>query len=399
MSTLKHAVIGWYHSHCPAYEMIQSSQQRELEVCCRQLLASGPTQAHCAVLTDAIPESKPYLTKIWARPTLAGLHLSTCSVVGHGNLDHNIQSEQLRVKGGLHFDIDLQPCAAHLVYDRQHPEGLLDALLAPVLHELELAIWRYKADNLFCVVAPQVDALMEGHILHAKYNSEGLVRQHHAGIVMASTIMGHTHTLNLSYNMCMCRQDSAAAVMTSRSTSSLPCGPLQLGWQISDRCVDTRTQAHQSCRAWSPSEHRMAHAAGTQAHAQQMQPHLERIIEPKLDVRHARKEDLHDDLAVDITPKHAALVAHEHVDLLNDVQEHLILLVAQVVLAPTHRSRHLHMSIAALIVLKRPCLLPQLCRQACMHGLLKALHPPSPMTWSNMRAYTKKEEIFASNTV
>ena len=46
-----------------------------------------------------------------------------------------------------------------------HPEGERDALLAAVLHELKLAVRGHKADHLLRVKAPQVHALMEGHIL------------------------------------------------------------------------------------------------------------------------------------------------------------------------------------------------------------------------------------------
>ena len=60
----------------------------------------------------------------------------------------------------------LHACAAVLRNDRQHGEGRLDAVLAPVLHELELAIGRHEADHLLLLVAPQVDRLMEGHVLH-----------------------------------------------------------------------------------------------------------------------------------------------------------------------------------------------------------------------------------------
>ena len=50
-------------------------------------------------------------------------------------------------------------CYAHL-------EGKGNALLAAVLHELKLSVWRHKADHLLLVKATQVDALVEGHILH-----------------------------------------------------------------------------------------------------------------------------------------------------------------------------------------------------------------------------------------
>lgn len=43
--------------------------------------------------------------------------------------------------------------------------------------------------------------------------------------------------------------------------------------------------------------------------------HLQFVIEPKFDIRHATQEHLHDNLAIDIAPQHRALVTHEHVDL------------------------------------------------------------------------------------
>ena len=46
-----------------------------------------------------------------------------------------------------------------------HLKGKGNALLAAVLHELKLSIWRHKADHLLLVKATQVDALVEGHIL------------------------------------------------------------------------------------------------------------------------------------------------------------------------------------------------------------------------------------------
>lgn len=45
------------------------------------------------------------------------------------------------------------------------------------------------------------------------------------------------------------------------------------------------------------------------------QLYLQLVIEPEFDIRHATQEHLHDNLAIDITPQHSALVAHEHVDL------------------------------------------------------------------------------------
>ena len=62
----------------------------------------------------------------------------------------------------------LQSCAAHFVDDGQDPEGQADALLAAVLHQLKLTIRRHKADHLLGVEAPQVDTLVESHILHAR---------------------------------------------------------------------------------------------------------------------------------------------------------------------------------------------------------------------------------------
>ena len=42
------------------------------------------------------------------------------------------------------------------------------ARLAAVLHQLKLAVWRHEADYLLRVEAAQVDALVEGDILHAQ---------------------------------------------------------------------------------------------------------------------------------------------------------------------------------------------------------------------------------------
>ncbi len=69
--------------------------------------------------------------------------------------------------------------------------------------------------------------------------------------------------------------------------------------------------------------------------------YLQLVIEAQLDVRHAGQEDFHDHLAIDITPQHAALVGHQHVHGLDNIQEDLILLVPYAVLAPSHRSCHL----------------------------------------------------------
>ena len=68
-----------------------------------------------------------------------------------------------QVRGAAH----LQSGAPHLVDDGQNPKGQADTLLAAVLHQLKLAIRRHKADHLLGVEAPQVDTLVEGHILHA----------------------------------------------------------------------------------------------------------------------------------------------------------------------------------------------------------------------------------------
>ena len=62
----------------------------------------------------------------------------------------------------------LQSCAAHLIDDGQDPEGQADALLAAVLHQLELTVGGHKADHLLGVEAPQVDTLVEGHILQVR---------------------------------------------------------------------------------------------------------------------------------------------------------------------------------------------------------------------------------------
>lgn len=61
----------------------------------------------------------------------------------------------------------LQSGSPHLVDDGQNPKGQADTLLAAVLHQLKLAIRRHKADHLLGVEAPQVDTLVEGHILHS----------------------------------------------------------------------------------------------------------------------------------------------------------------------------------------------------------------------------------------
>ena len=54
---------------------------------------------------------------------------------------------------------------------------------------------------------------------------------------------------------------------------------------------------------------------GLSAAADMLRVYLQLVIEAQLDVRHAAEEDLHHDLAIDITSQHSALVAHEHVDL------------------------------------------------------------------------------------
>ena len=62
----------------------------------------------------------------------------------------------------------LQSCAAHLIDDRQDSEGQADALLTAVLHQLKLTVGGHKADHLLGVEAPQVDTLVEGHILQVR---------------------------------------------------------------------------------------------------------------------------------------------------------------------------------------------------------------------------------------
>ncbi len=62
----------------------------------------------------------------------------------------------------------LQSCAAHLIDDGQDSEGQADALLAAVLHQLKLTVRGHKADHLLGVEAPQVDTLVEGHILQVR---------------------------------------------------------------------------------------------------------------------------------------------------------------------------------------------------------------------------------------
>ena len=41
-----------------------------------------------------------------------------------------------------YFDVDLQSRAAELLHDRKHPEGQVDILSDPVLHQLKLACGR-----------------------------------------------------------------------------------------------------------------------------------------------------------------------------------------------------------------------------------------------------------------
>ncbi len=62
----------------------------------------------------------------------------------------------------------LQSRAAHLVNDGQDSEGQADALLAAVLHQLKLTVRGHKDDHLLGVEAPQVDTLVEGHILQVR---------------------------------------------------------------------------------------------------------------------------------------------------------------------------------------------------------------------------------------
>ena len=61
--------------------------------------------------------------------------------------------------------LHLDACPPLLRDDWQHREGRLDAVLTPVLHELELAVRRHEADHLLLLIATQVDRLVEGHVL------------------------------------------------------------------------------------------------------------------------------------------------------------------------------------------------------------------------------------------
>ena len=109
---------------------------------------------------------------IWTNCTLAGLDFCSGCVVGHGNGDDYVQGEQLLVEGALHCHLDLEPGPAKLIDDRDDAEGQGDVLVAAVLHELEFAIRRHKADYFLGVESAQIHALVERHILHKTYANE-----------------------------------------------------------------------------------------------------------------------------------------------------------------------------------------------------------------------------------
>ena len=69
--------------------------------------------------------------------------------------------------------------------------------------------------------------------------------------------------------------------------------------------------------------------------------HAQLIVEPKLEIGHATEKRAHEDLALHVRTKHRALGGKEQVDILNDVQEHLILLVENPLLTPRDGAGHL----------------------------------------------------------
>ena len=75
--------------------------------------------------------------------------------------------------------------------------------------------------------------------------------------------------------------------------------------------------------------------AGVEGHVLQL------VIEAQLYVGHARQEALDHHAALHVAAQHAALRADQHVDRLDRVQEDLVLLVLDPVLAPAHLARHL----------------------------------------------------------
>ena len=68
---------------------------------------------------------------------------------------------------------------SHMHPGKTYLEGLLDAFLAAVLHQLEFAIRGHEADHLFRVELAQVHALVEGHILRSTPHFSSLLLQPH----------------------------------------------------------------------------------------------------------------------------------------------------------------------------------------------------------------------------
>ena len=97
--------------------------------------------------------------------TLVLANLRVGGVVWYRDGAHDLRGKQVGVEGSLEPDLKLHPGAAHLLDDGGHFERQADALCAAVLHQLKLAVWWHKADDLFGVEAAEIDALMKRHIL------------------------------------------------------------------------------------------------------------------------------------------------------------------------------------------------------------------------------------------
>ena len=75
-----------------------------------------------------------------------------------------------------------------------------------------------------------------------------------------------------------------------------------------------------------------ARLRGLQLVVAHVEPHL--VVEAQLQLRHARQTHLHLDGAHDLAVQHRAVARHQQIHLLDHVQEHVVLLVLDALLAP-----------------------------------------------------------------
>mmetsp|Transcript_12864 Transcript_12864/g.21348 ORF Transcript_12864/g.21348 Transcript_12864/m.21348 type:complete len:341 (+) Transcript_12864:43-1065(+) len=133
-----------------------------------------------------------------------GLDLGLGSILGDGDLDHNVSRKELVRKVGNDLEIDGNSrMSMFLLYRRNESKGHIDIVCHTVSHQLKFTIWWNKGNGTIGVKLSQTNTTMKGTVINfnTRFALSRIFPLNHQLVIQTKLALGHARQLGIHLNL------------------------------------------------------------------------------------------------------------------------------------------------------------------------------------------------------